>query len=172
MFHTSGSFTIGFVNNEPTYADNSANVENSLKTACHPESLMPLQKTNQLFIRRLYEKNDTHLVYNAKQQQIFIVLETSRKYKRLLCGQRRNFVMVVLDNSGGEVLFLERPFRSGCYGFLYCQEKMRIFTSSGEFLGVIKQSFNLLRPNFFILDAKRMKVRSFIFQNIFVLFHF
>lgn len=93
-------------------------------------------------------------------QDIYKAKEKSGFCGRQICGPSREFEMEITDNSGREVIHVDRPLKcNSCCCFCCLQEVTVSSPISGEALGSISQQCHFLnKPTFDIQDASGTKI--------------
>lgn len=150
MLHTTSSFSITFA---PGDTPNSS-------PSVWPPELTPLQKTNLLVIRRIFNNSETQDVFDARHQRIFTGIELYNRTNRLFSNMFRFFDMVVLNSKKRQVLAIERPFQCGICGVSLSMQPMTISDKSGAFVGSMKQILQCFGsdPVFSILNQQKKMV--------------
>ena len=87
------------------------------------DQLIVKQQIEVLEIISGFETQNKYKIMNAMGEDVFFAKEESTCCSRWWCGSIRNFEMAICDNSGHEVIHLDRPYRcQGCLCFCCLQE--------------------------------------------------
>ena len=101
-----------------------------------------------------FETENKYRIRNSVGQQVYFAAEGITKdvlyiYTYLLaesncclrqyCGPSRPFAMAITDNSGAEVIHLERPMRCTCFCCFCCLQEMEVQSPPGTVIGYVKQ---------------------------------
>lgn len=115
------------------------------------------QKASLLEAVTSWEQRNCYDIRNMGGQQIFTASEESHVCMRQCCGNRRGFIMHVMDNNGQEVIKVKRHFKCcacfqcfACIGC--CAHEVEIFSPPSVTIGYIKQTCSCWSPGFTVLN--------------------
>jgi len=118
------------------------------------DQLVIKQKIELLELVTGFETANKYEIKNSMGQQVYKAKEKSGFCMRQCCGPNRAFKMEITDNTGREILKLDRPFNCNLVCFPCCLHEMDVISPvTGEKLGRIKQNWHLTHPRFTIYDA-------------------
>lgn len=104
------------------------------------------------------ETKNKFVLKNSLGQQCFFAYEESDLCMRLCCGPARGLMMHIVDNTGKEVLRVNRPFKC-CAGCCWCANTeccsfdIEIEAPAGNKIGSVHQMGSCWRPWYEIRDA-------------------
>lgn len=111
------------------------------------------QKVELLEVFTGFETANKFAVLNSMGQDIFFAAEDSNCCVRNCCGPIRPFGMKIMDNSGREVMFIDRPLKCDNCWFPCCLQTMEIMAPPGTTIGYVIQEWSILYPKFRIENA-------------------
>jgi len=126
-----------------------------------PPGLQYLTMVDQLIVKQQmevlelvtgFETKNKYKVMNSMGQQVYFAKEDTGCCNRQCCGPGRAFDMNITDNSGQEVIHLNRPLRCQACCFLCCLQEMEVSSPPGTVIGSIEQKWSILYPRFVIKD--------------------
>jgi len=103
-----------------------------------------------------FETENRYRIRNAVGQQVYFAAEgtfnnvlsictyntngtESNCCLRQYCGPTRPFAMAITDNSGAEVIHLERPMRCSSFCCFCCLQEIEVQSPPGTIIGYVKQ---------------------------------
>ncbi|XP_008587640.1 PREDICTED: phospholipid scramblase 2-like, partial [Galeopterus variegatus] len=110
-----------------------------------------------------FDSNNKYEIKNSLGQRIFFAAEdtdccTRNCRTRNCCGPSRPFTMRIVDNTGREVVTLERPLRCSSCCCPCCLQEIEIQTPPGVLVGYVTQIWHPCLPKFMIQKGKREDV--------------
>ena len=102
-----------------------------------PPGLQYLSMVDQLVVKQKveileaftgFETNNKYKIFNSLGQQVYTSKEDTDCLTRQCCGPARPFDMVISDNTGMEVIHLNRPLRCQCCLCFCCLQEMEVIT--------------------------------------------
>ncbi|KAA3675517.1 uncharacterized protein DEA37_0006232 [Paragonimus westermani] len=120
-----------------------------------PPGLEYLTQINQLLVKQKkeifemltdVETPNRYVCLNTMGQTVYNCNEESDFCSRQCCKARRHFVMHVQDNSGMEVIRVNRPYKYQCCGHCCscsecCQDELEVEAPIGHTVGYVKQVY-------------------------------
>jgi len=132
-----------------------------------PPGLQYLSMVDQLVVKQKveileaftgFETNNKYKIFNSLGQQVYTSKEDTDCLTRQCCGPARPFDMIISDNTGMEVIHLNRPLRCQCCLCFCCLQEMEVTSPPGTVVGSIQQEWTLIYPQFVIKDEARNPV--------------
>jgi len=118
------------------------------------DQLLVKQKVEIFEVMTNIETANKYKIKNSMGQDVYKAKEKSNFCTRQCCGPIRCFQMEITDNTGREVLHLDRPLNCATCCFPCCLQKLTVTSPiTGEVLGLIKQKWHPFLPVFEICDA-------------------
>ncbi|XP_062957531.1 phospholipid scramblase 1 isoform X2 [Cynocephalus volans] len=105
-----------------------------------------------------FETNNKYEIKNSLGQRIFFAAEDTDCCTRNCCGPSRPFTMRIVDNTGREVVTLERPLRCSSCCCPCCLQEIEIQAPPGVPVGYVTQTWHPCLPKFTIQNEKREDV--------------
>jgi len=105
-----------------------------------------------------FETKNKFKIKNSVGQQCYFAYEESSCFQRCCCGNAREFVMHVVDNTGYEVMRISRPLKL-CAGCCWCASadccSFSLFVEApvGNPIGSIHQAQSCWKPKYLVKDA-------------------
>ncbi|XP_041378390.1 phospholipid scramblase 2-like isoform X2 [Gigantopelta aegis] len=120
-----------------------------------------LSVDQQFEIRRMFigsEKVNTYKVVNNLGQQVYFAKEESDICTRQCCGPQRGFIMHITDNTGREVIRVQRELKCfagccWCADIDCCAHFLTVESPVGKPIGYVRQLGSNWEPRYAILDA-------------------
>merc|ERR1739848_416289 len=130
------------------------NCQPGLEYLTQIDQLLVKQKIEVLEMMTNIETANKYKVKNSMGQDVYKAKEKSDFCTRQCCGPIRCFQMEITDNTGREVIHLDRPLNCATCCFPCCLQEMTVTSAvSGEVLGKIVQKWHPCLPIFNICDA-------------------
>lgn len=146
---TSRQFPVGFG------MSSSPSCPFGLECLINVDQLLVHQEVELLEVLTGFETKNKYTVYNNWNQRVFYAVEESSCCTRNCCGKNRCFGMQILDNSGREIIHLERPLRCSSCWCPCCLQEMQVFAPPNNFIGKIEQNWSVCSPSFSMKNASR-----------------
>jgi len=119
------------------------------------DQLLVKQKVEIMELLTNFETANKYEVKNSMGQTVYKAKEHSGCCNRQCCGPLRKFKMKIADNTGREVLQLDRPLNCRDCCFPCCLQEMTVSSPiTGEVMGYIKQEWHFYLPKFSIQNAQ------------------
>lgn len=134
-------------------------VPSGLEYLSQLDQLVVKQKVELLEMFTGMETNNKYELRNSMGQTCYKAAEKSNFCERQCCGPLRSFKMMIADNTGREVISLDRPLKcQGCCCFCCLQELDVKSPVTNEVLGMIRQECTPCRPKYSVLDGQGQKI--------------
>ncbi|XP_029828951.3 phospholipid scramblase 1 [Ixodes scapularis] len=111
------------------------------------------QKVELLEVFTGFETANKYAILNSMGQDVFFAAEDSDCCTRNCCGSIRPFGMKIMDNTGREVMFIDRPLRCDTCWFPCCLQTMEVMAPPGSPIGYLVQEWSILYPKFRVENA-------------------
>nr|XP_006116344.1 phospholipid scramblase family member 5 isoform X5 [Pelodiscus sinensis] len=145
------------------------------KHAPPPPSLPPgleyLSQLDQIIIHQQVELLEVILgtetcskyeIKNHLGQRVYFAMEENGCFDRNFCSPIRSFTIRITDNTGREVITVNRPLRcNSCWFPCYMQE-LEVQSPPGTIVGYVVQKWDPLLPKFTILNESKEDVLKII----------
>ncbi|NP_001090508.1 phospholipid scramblase 2 S homeolog [Xenopus laevis] len=105
-----------------------------------------------------YETNNKYEIKNSLGQRVYFAAEENDCCTRNCCGPGRPFTMTIVDNTGREIMKLNRPCRCSSCCFPCCLQKLEVQAPPGTVVGYVKQNWHPCLPKFTIQDENEQGV--------------
>jgi len=137
-----------------------------------PPGLEYLSVLNQVLIKQKveileaftgFETNNKYTVLNVMGQPVFQAKEQTNCCTRQCCGPIRPFDIGLTDNTGQEVIHLNRPLRCQSCCCPCCLQKLEVHSPASGLLGTVEQDWTIIFPEFTLKDAAEnpiMKIKG------------
>ncbi|XP_055485470.1 phospholipid scramblase 1-like [Psammomys obesus] len=109
-----------------------------------------------------FETANKYNIKNKFGENIYYAVEQSNFLTRFCCGDYRYFSMSIVDNSGREVISLERPLRCDSCFFPCCLQKIEVQAPPGVPIGYVIQTWHPCKPKFIVQNKKKQAVLKII----------
>ncbi|KAK7808736.1 hypothetical protein U0070_024542, partial [Myodes glareolus] len=109
-----------------------------------------------------FETANKYKIQNQLGQKVYYAVEESNFCTRNCCGNCRSFSMRILDNSGREVINLNRPLRCRSCFCPCCLQKIEVQAPPGVPIGYVVQTWHPCLPTFTIQDEKKQAVLKIV----------
>lgn len=98
------------------------------------DQLLVHQQVEIMEVLTGFETNNKYAIKNALGQLVYFAVEDTDCCTRNCCGPGRPFDIKILDNSGREVMHVQRPFRCyyNCCGCICCLQELSVFAPPGK----------------------------------------
>ena len=116
------------------------------------DQLLVKQKVEVLEVITGFETANKYKVMNSLGQDVYKAKEDTGCCTRQCCGPARPFDMNITDNSGLEVIHLNRPLRCDNCCFPCCLQEVEVSSPPGSVIGTVEQEWSILYPRFVIKD--------------------
>ncbi|XP_035967687.1 phospholipid scramblase family member 5 isoform X1 [Halichoerus grypus] len=101
------------------------------------------------------ETSNKYEIKNSLGQRIYFAVEESICFNRTFCSTLRSCTLKITDNSGREVITVNRPLRcNSCWFPCYLQE-LEIEAPPGTIVGYVAQKWDPFLPKFTIQNANK-----------------
>uniref|UniRef100_A0A8D2LMJ2 Phospholipid scramblase n=1 Tax=Varanus komodoensis TaxID=61221 RepID=A0A8D2LMJ2_VARKO len=101
-------------------------------------------------------------IKNHMGQRVYFAVEENGFFDRNFCAPLRSFTMRITDNTGREVITVNRPLRcNSCWFPCYLQE-LEVQSPPGTTVGYVVQKWDPLLPKFTIRDASKEDILKII----------
>jgi len=126
-----------------------------------PPGLQYLSQVDQLLVKQKveileaftgFETANKYKVLNSVGQEVYKAKEDTDCCTRQCCGPARPFDMNITDNTGIEVIHLNRPLRCQACCFPCCLQELEVSSPPGSIIGTVEQQWSILYPRFVIKD--------------------
>merc|ERR1719151_372115 len=126
-----------------------------------PPGLQYLSQVDQLLVKQKveileaftgFETENKYKVLNSAGQEVYKAKEDTDCCTRQCCGPARPFDMNITDNTGMEVIHLNRPLRCQACCFPCCLQELEVSSPPGSVIGTVEQQWSCLYPRFLIKD--------------------
>jgi len=127
-----------------------------------PPGLEYLATLDQLLVKQTmeileaftgFETQNKYKIQNSLGQQIFYAKEDTDCCTRQCCGPIRPFDMMITDNTGNEIIHLQRPLACQACCFPCCLQTLEVQSPPGTIIGTVEQEWSIIYPRFVIKDA-------------------
>ncbi|XP_075821117.1 phospholipid scramblase 2 [Microtus pennsylvanicus] len=105
-----------------------------------------------------FETANKYKIQNQLGQKVYYAVEESNFFTRNCCGDSRSFSMRILDNSGHEVILLNRPLRCSSCFCPCCLQKIEVQAPPGVTIGYVVQTWHPCLPTFTVQNEKNQAV--------------
>ncbi|NP_001410589.1 phospholipid scramblase 1-like isoform X1 [Rattus norvegicus] len=109
-----------------------------------------------------FETANQYKIKDKLGQKVYYAIEDSNFLTRNCCGDNRPFSMRIIDNSGHEVITLQRPLRCDSCFCPCCLQKMEVQAPPGVPIGYIIQTWHPCRPKFTVQNEEKQDVLKII----------
>lgn len=116
------------------------------------DQLLVKQKVEILEVMTGFETANKYKVLNSVGQEVYKAKEDTDCCTRQCCGPARPFDMNITDNTGMEVIHLNRPLRCQACCFPCCLQELEVSSPPGSVIGTVEQQWSILYPRFVIKD--------------------
>uniref|UniRef100_A0A8C0GF67 Phospholipid scramblase n=1 Tax=Chelonoidis abingdonii TaxID=106734 RepID=A0A8C0GF67_CHEAB len=97
-------------------------------------------------------------IKNHLGQRVYFAMEENGCFDRNFCSSLRSFTIRITDNTGREVITVNRPLRcNSCWFPCYMQE-LEVQSPPGTIVGYVVQNWDPLLPKFTILNESKEDV--------------
>uniref|UniRef100_A0A674K247 Phospholipid scramblase n=1 Tax=Terrapene triunguis TaxID=2587831 RepID=A0A674K247_9SAUR len=101
-------------------------------------------------------------IKNHLGQRVYFAMEENGCFDRNFCSPIRSFTIRITDNTGREVITVNRPLRcNSCWFPCYMQE-VKVQSPPGTIVGYVVQNWDPLLPKFTILNESKEDVLKII----------
>uniref|UniRef100_A0ABI7YNM0 Phospholipid scramblase n=1 Tax=Felis catus TaxID=9685 RepID=A0ABI7YNM0_FELCA len=108
------------------------------------------------------ETSNKYEIKNSLGQRIYFAVEESICFNRTFCSTLRACTLKVMDNSGREVITVNRPLRcNSCWCPCYLQE-LEIQAPPGTIVGYVAQKWDPFLPKFTIQNANKEDILKIV----------
>ncbi|XP_075058017.1 phospholipid scramblase 1-like isoform X2 [Mixophyes fleayi] len=125
-----------------------------LEYLCQIDQLLVHQQVELLEALIGYETNNKYEIKNSMGQRVYFAAEQNDCCTRNCCGASRPFVLTIVDNSGREIIRLDRPFRCSSCCFPCCLQKLEVQAPPGTTIGYVTQNWHPCLPKFTIQNER------------------
>nr|XP_008264524.1 phospholipid scramblase 1 isoform X1 [Oryctolagus cuniculus] len=122
------------------------------------DQLLIHQQVELLEVLTGFETQNKYEIRNSLGQRVFLAVEDTDCCTRNCCGASRPFTLRILDNTGREVITLERPLRCTSCCFPCCLQKIEVQAPPGVPIGYVTQTWHPCLPKFTIQNEKKEDV--------------
>ncbi|XP_053565981.1 phospholipid scramblase 1 [Bombina bombina] len=105
-----------------------------------------------------FETNNKYEIKNVMGQRVYFAAEQNDCCNRNFCGSARSFTIVIIDNTGREIIRVQRPLRCSSCCFPCCLQKLEVQAPPGTPIGYVIQNWDLCMPRFTIQNEKEEDV--------------
>ncbi|XP_040830842.1 phospholipid scramblase 1-like [Ochotona curzoniae] len=105
-----------------------------------------------------FQSKNRYEIKNRLGQRLFLAVEDSECCSRNCWDALRPFTMRILDNTGREVITMERPLKCTCCCSPCCLQKLEIQAPRGVPIGYVAQIWHPFLPKFKIQNEKKEDV--------------
>ncbi|CAN0522892.1 unnamed protein product [Rangifer tarandus platyrhynchus] len=108
------------------------------------------------------ETANKYEIKNSLGQRIYFAVEESICFNRTFCSTLRSCILKITDNSGQEVITVNRPLRcNSCWCPCYLQE-LEIQAPPGSIVGYVAQKWDPFLPKFTIQNANKEDILKIV----------
>nr|XP_011720035.1 phospholipid scramblase family member 5 isoform X3 [Macaca nemestrina] len=108
------------------------------------------------------ETSNKYEIKNSLGQRIYFAVEESICFNRTFCSTLRSCTLRITDNSGREVITVNRPLRcNSCWCPCYLQE-LEIQAPPGTIVGYVAQKWDPFLPKFTIQNANKEDILKIV----------
>ncbi|XP_035871733.1 phospholipid scramblase family member 5 [Phyllostomus discolor] len=108
------------------------------------------------------ETSNKYEIKNSLGQRIYFAVEESICFNRTVCSTLRSCTLRITDNSGREVITVNRPLRcNSCWCPCYLQE-LEIQAPPGTIVGYVAQKWDPFLPKFTIQNANKEDILKIV----------
>ncbi|XP_037380556.2 phospholipid scramblase family member 5 [Talpa occidentalis] len=108
------------------------------------------------------ETSNKYEIKNSLGQRIYFAVEESICFNRTFCSTLRSCILKITDNSGREVITVNRPLRcNSCWCPCYLQE-LEIQAPPGTTVGYVAQKWDPFLPKFTIQNANKEDILKIV----------
>ncbi|KAM4862425.1 phospholipid scramblase family member 5 [Urocitellus parryii] len=142
-----------------------------LPTVCLPPGLEYLSQLDLIIIHQQVEllgmilgteTSNKYEIKNGLGQRIYFAVEESICFNRTFCSTLRSCTLRITDNSGREVITVNRPLRcNSCWCPCYLQE-LEIQVPPGTVVGYVAQKWDPFQPKFTIQNANKEDILKIV----------
>ncbi|KAM9088861.1 phospholipid scramblase 2 isoform X4 [Balaenoptera acutorostrata] len=122
------------------------------------DQLLIHQQIELLEVLTGFETCNKYEIKNSLGQRIYFAAEDTDCCTRNCCGPSRPFTIRILDNTGREVITLERPLRCTSCCFPCCLQEIEIQAPPGVPVGYVTQTWHPCLPKFTLQNERREDV--------------
>ncbi|XP_053454825.1 phospholipid scramblase family member 5 [Nycticebus coucang] len=143
----------------------------SLPTVSLPPGLEYLSQLDLIIIHQQVEllgmilgteTSNKYEIKNSLGQRIYFAVEESICFNRTFCSTLRSCTLRITDNSGREVITVNRPLRcNSCWFPCYLQE-LEIQAPPGTIVGYVTQKWDPFLPKFTIQNANKEDILKIV----------
>ncbi|XP_078522633.1 phospholipid scramblase 1-like [Lissotriton helveticus] len=120
------------------------------------------QQVELLEVLTGFETNNKYEIKNALGQRVYFAAEENDCCTRMCCGPARSFVISVIDNTGREVMKLQRPYRCSSCFCPCCLQELEVQAPPGTTVGYVIQNWHPCLPKFTVQNEKKEGVLKII----------
>ncbi|OWK06055.1 PLSCR5, partial [Cervus elaphus hippelaphus] len=108
------------------------------------------------------ETANKYEIKNSLGQRLYFAVEESICFNRTFCSTLRSCILKITDNSGQEVITVNRPLRcNSCWCPCYLQE-LEIQAPPGSIVGYVAQKWDPFLPKFTIQNANKEDILKIV----------
>uniref|UniRef100_A0A2K6SPB8 Phospholipid scramblase n=1 Tax=Saimiri boliviensis boliviensis TaxID=39432 RepID=A0A2K6SPB8_SAIBB len=108
------------------------------------------------------ETSNKYEIKNNLGQRIYFAVEESICFNRTFCSTLRSCILRITDNSGREIITVNRPLRcNSCWCPCYLQE-LEIQAPPGTIVGYVAQKWDPFLPKFTIQNANKEDILKIV----------
>ncbi|XP_006895173.1 PREDICTED: phospholipid scramblase 1 [Elephantulus edwardii] len=122
------------------------------------DQLLVHQKMEILEVITGFETRNKYEIKNSLGQRVYFAVEDSNCCVRNCCGPARPFVLNIIDNTGREVITLERPLRCDTCCCPTCLQEIEVQAPPGVPVGYVIQTWHPCLPKFKIQNERKETV--------------
>ncbi|XP_027731488.1 phospholipid scramblase 1 isoform X1 [Vombatus ursinus] len=122
------------------------------------DQLLIHQQVELLEVLTGFETNNKYVISNSLGQRVYFAAEENDCCTRNCCGNLRPFILKILDNTGREVITINRPFRCVSCCYPCCLQKLEVQSPPGVPIGYITQNWHPFLPKFTVLNEHHQEV--------------
>ncbi|XP_014680935.1 PREDICTED: phospholipid scramblase 1-like [Priapulus caudatus] len=140
---------------------NGAARDDGLDYLSQVDQLLVHKQKEMLEIFTGWETQNKYKIVNSMGQQVYFAVEVSGMWGRQCCDNIRSFAMKILDTSGKEVIYMERPLKCTsvmCCFCGNCLQEMKVYAPRGNLIGTIHEIFNPCKPKFVVNNGSNDEV--------------
>ncbi|XP_043926049.1 phospholipid scramblase 2-like [Protopterus annectens] len=119
------------------------------------DQLLVHQQIELLEILTGFETNNKYEIKNSMGQRVYFAAEENDCCTRNCCGPGRPFSMKIIDNTGREVISLNRPCRCSSCLFPCCLQELEVQAPPGVTVGYVAQQWHPCLPKFSIQNERK-----------------
>ncbi|KAB1283649.1 Phospholipid scramblase family member 5 [Camelus dromedarius] len=130
--------------------------------ACELDLIIIHQQVELLGMILGTETCNKYEIKNSLGQRIYFAVEESICFNRAFCSTLRSCTLKITDNSGREVITVNRPLRcNSCWCPCYLQE-LEIQAPPGTIVGYVAQKWDPFLPKFTIQNANKEDILKIV----------